>query len=485
MELCSHGDLFSMLNDTKRELSWLYRFRILIDVAKALQFLHSQFPPIAHLDVKTPNVLISSLDPGAYAVAKLSDFGTSEQFENVINVRKVDNPSWLAPEILNSQPYTKAVDIYAFGIICWEVLTRKKPWHDIQWIALIQENIVSGERPKIPSYCSRKLTKLIQSCWHHEPSSRPGWDWILNSLHKISNNETSFYEKVEKQGTPRDIETEHNDPDDSPILDKETQKLISELTDLLELPDLLSDYMKSIEGTPNTTSFQIFSLIVRYQKENSTEAFNQLLEFTTSFPELNQLTPEDHTTNQKFIPSLLYSIAIQLSQSFTKWRKSPLPKLTKTVDEPIDIYSLDSVLTDKNLYKKFLKYLEDRNIQVFLQLFKDIQEYKTLKNQAKLTEKSKVILSTIISNPRYLNEVIIKQLKENLSTNKSTVQVDTFDDIYNDLKKTLNVHLKNMQTNKNISRKKSKGFKLIKVKSDDHLPKDKKTQPSKKKDKPS
>jgi serine/threonine protein kinase len=37
---------------------------------------------------------------------------------------------WMAPEIIKGQMYTEKADVYAFGIILWEILTRKEPYED-------------------------------------------------------------------------------------------------------------------------------------------------------------------------------------------------------------------------------------------------------------------------------------------------------------------------------------------------------------------
>ncbi len=61
--------------------------------------MHSQTPAILHMDLKSPNVLLVSLDHNDPIVAKLGDFGLSGCLAT-LGGRSVDNPVWLAPEII-------------------------------------------------------------------------------------------------------------------------------------------------------------------------------------------------------------------------------------------------------------------------------------------------------------------------------------------------------------------------------------------------
>lgn len=76
-----------------------YRIRICLDTARALEYMHSLTPPIIHRDVRSPNILIASVDRRADVVAKLSDFGTARVLVTAIASRDLGNPFWLAPEV--------------------------------------------------------------------------------------------------------------------------------------------------------------------------------------------------------------------------------------------------------------------------------------------------------------------------------------------------------------------------------------------------
>jgi serine/threonine protein kinase len=94
--------------------------------------LHSSQPPILHRDLKSANVLVA-----ADWSARVGDLGLSKLAEGVAasaaaaasrGSRVANNPRWKAPEVLEDRPATPASDVFAFGVVLWEVLTWEIPW---------------------------------------------------------------------------------------------------------------------------------------------------------------------------------------------------------------------------------------------------------------------------------------------------------------------------------------------------------------------
>ncbi|GIL82091.1 hypothetical protein Vretifemale_11033 [Volvox reticuliferus] len=157
-----------------------------IQIARALSYLH---PTILHRDLKPANVLIS--DPlSVKPVAKLADFGLSRLHETVLVTRhpEVGTVPYMAPELfdLNNMMITDRADIYALGVLLWEMLACRRPWAGYAVVqvafilAVLQERLPLHDLPY--ERCPPKLRSLILSCWEHDPARRPAAAEVVKAL---------------------------------------------------------------------------------------------------------------------------------------------------------------------------------------------------------------------------------------------------------------------------------------------------------------
>lgn len=110
--------------------------------------------------------------------------------------------SILAPEALQYHVYSVETDVFAFGIVLWELATLGK----IQALILVKtlfifqfyfkgitpyptlsgrevlRGIPNGVRPEIPSNCRQELSETMTNCWHKDPNQRPSFTEVRKSL---------------------------------------------------------------------------------------------------------------------------------------------------------------------------------------------------------------------------------------------------------------------------------------------------------------
>ena len=96
----------------------------------------------------------------------------------------VGTPLWMAPELfVGGTKYGAEVDLYSFGVIMWELLTRKVPWEEaidttqyILFFAALCTALENGDRPLIPAEVAEaapEFVALMEECWATDPAARP------------------------------------------------------------------------------------------------------------------------------------------------------------------------------------------------------------------------------------------------------------------------------------------------------------------------
>eukprot|EP00879_Flechtneria_rotunda_P007768 GHRR01008141.1.p1 GENE.GHRR01008141.1~~GHRR01008141.1.p1 ORF type:complete len:486 (+),score=123.48 GHRR01008141.1:1274-2731(+) len=143
-----------------------------LDVARALSFLH---PSIVHRDLKPQNVLID-----CQGVAKVADFGLSRMKMHTMLTTQHSGAGtalYMAPECFSGEGITEKVDVYALGMLLWELLTGERPWKGLNLVQVAFQVAIAGNRPPLPAAdphkCPAKLAKLIDDCWAQNPKDRP------------------------------------------------------------------------------------------------------------------------------------------------------------------------------------------------------------------------------------------------------------------------------------------------------------------------
>jgi serine/threonine protein kinase len=175
MEYCAEGSLYELLRKRTEILppevmEWARQ------IAMGMQFLHSK--KIIHRDLKSANILVTHKDS-----LKISDFGTSRRIgDRSTPMTMIGTVAWMAPEMIRGEPCSEKVDIWSYGVLVWELLTRQRPYDNFDQSAIIYGVGSGALNLPIPASCPGGLKYLMQICWSPKPTSRPSFKHIRMHL---------------------------------------------------------------------------------------------------------------------------------------------------------------------------------------------------------------------------------------------------------------------------------------------------------------
>ena len=168
MELIDGEDLTKVL--TENQMKEPEIARVVLDQLEALEHLHSK--DIIHRDIKSDNVLISL----ATGQAKLADFGFGAQLHVQQDKRMslVGTAYWMAPEVIQSEPYDKKVDIWSLGVMAIEMFEKDPPYMELTQFQALFKIVKEGLPPfKYPERMSPEFQAFIKLCTQRRPADRP------------------------------------------------------------------------------------------------------------------------------------------------------------------------------------------------------------------------------------------------------------------------------------------------------------------------
>ncbi|KAL9249546.1 putative serine/threonine-protein kinase SIS8 [Drosera capensis] len=178
-EFLPRGSLFRLLQRSTSKLDWKRRIHMALDIARGMNYLHHCNPPIIHRHLKSSNLLVDK-----NWTVKVADFGLSHIKHETYLTTKTgkDTPQWMAPEVLRNEPSDEKSDIYSYGVILWELVTKKIPWENLNPMQVIGAVGFMNQRLDLPKDIDPRWAAIIESCWLSEPQSRPTFQELLEKL---------------------------------------------------------------------------------------------------------------------------------------------------------------------------------------------------------------------------------------------------------------------------------------------------------------
>ncbi|KAK8875993.1 hypothetical protein M9Y10_006176 [Tritrichomonas musculus] len=133
---------------------------------------------------------------------KIADYGLSKilnRNENSMSSQSAQDikgaPIYIAPEIWTNYSYTEASDVYAFGMILYEIITGDKPFKDVPFPVFYANVVLKGERFEFKYPIPDCYRILIEKCLSRNPSKRPSFKSIAKEL---KTNEDFIFDDVDE-----------------------------------------------------------------------------------------------------------------------------------------------------------------------------------------------------------------------------------------------------------------------------------------------
>lgn len=199
-EYMPNGSLADLLHSSKKGLlDWPARYKIAIDAAEGLSYLHHDcVPPIVHRDVKSSNILLDD-EFGA----KVADFGVAKIVKGVNQGAEsmsviAGSYGYIAPEYAYTLRVNEKSDIYSFGVVILELVTGKPPLDSeygekdlVKWVYTTmdqkgQDQVID---PTLDLQYREEISKVLSVgllCTSSLPITRPSMRRVVKMLKEVT-----------------------------------------------------------------------------------------------------------------------------------------------------------------------------------------------------------------------------------------------------------------------------------------------------------
>lgn len=159
--------------------------RTAIEIVDALCYLHKA--NVLHGDLTGNNILLASseADDRRFTV-KIADFGLSRHASaSTVDTETYGTVTHMPPELLMDGKLTKSADVYAFGVLLWEMYTGEKPFAGMRHAQIIYHVTTLLKHPEFPPNTPPGLKELGDRCMHADKDQRLSFQQLLPQLQQL------------------------------------------------------------------------------------------------------------------------------------------------------------------------------------------------------------------------------------------------------------------------------------------------------------
>ncbi|XP_030620766.1 tyrosine-protein kinase BTK isoform X3 [Chanos chanos] len=183
-EFLSNGCLLSYLREVLEHPSAIVLLEMCKDVSEGMAYLESQ--GFIHRDLAARNCLVDS-----NGTVKVTDFGLSRYVlddEYTSSAGSKFPVRWSPPEVLLYCKFSSKSDVWAFGVLMWEVYTLgRMPYERLNNTEIV-EKVSSGYRLYRPQLANDKIYSIMTSCWNEKHDERPPFKDLVHHIQDLLYN---------------------------------------------------------------------------------------------------------------------------------------------------------------------------------------------------------------------------------------------------------------------------------------------------------
>ncbi|CAB4414725.1 unnamed protein product [Rhizophagus irregularis] len=281
---CDNGNLRNYLNKSENYIGYESKINKLRQIARGLLDIH--IAEKVHKDFHSGNIL--NFGSNSY----ISDLGMCQP----ANKKSVKEEGiygvlpYMSPEVLRGHQYTKAADIYSFGIIMNEFLSEEIPYGDISHDEFLAVKICKGQRPKISEDVPRLLADLIVKCWDAEIENRP----TAKELYKIFKKWNDEIVSSNLTSEDENEDNENNESNEGSGKNSQYSEICNQIKKSIYTSRLLN--FKNLPKPVNSSDFSSFQFNsdAKYAIQSTlANPISECLDIQLSESELNEICQDD------------------------------------------------------------------------------------------------------------------------------------------------------------------------------------------------